>query len=81
MVKKQEIIDRLAKVGITGLCTKRVLSKAIHVGYMTLYKEVEEGRLKTVDVDTFDLDSIVEWLMIRPRYIADKVIRKKEAAS
>ena len=78
MVKKTEIMERLAARGVTGLCTKRVLCKALHLGHQTIVNEIKAGRLKTVDENTLDFDGIVDWLMIRPRYIADKALRQNQ---
>ena len=72
MLTKNEITSKLAARGVTGLCTRSYLAKALGITSGIVGRYDRMGKLKSVDMSTYSLDDIVNWLMEFPRYVADK---------
>ncbi len=68
-MNKKKIREILAGVGISEVVSTRYLAAALKLSPRTIASARKKGELRQIDRGTYDLDSIVEWLFARPRYI------------
>lgn len=69
-MNKTKIRELLEQAGIAGVVTTRCLAEKLGISVRTVNSVKNKGQLRQIDRNTFDLDSIVEWLYAHPRYIA-----------
>lgn len=69
-MNKNAIRNLLIQAGVVGVVTTRRLADTLNLNVRTICAAKNKGKLHQIDRNTFDLDSIVEWLYAHPRYIA-----------
>lgn len=68
-MNKTAIRNLLADLGISGVVSSRRLAHALNLSIRTISAEKLKGHIRQVDRNTYDLESIVEWLHAHPRYM------------
>lgn len=68
-MNKTAIKNLLAQAGISGVVTTKRLADALKMSVRTVNGAKNKGDLRQIDRNTFDTDSIVDWLFRRPRYL------------
>lgn len=76
-MNKTAIRTLLAGLGISGVVSSKRLADALKISIRTINAEKLKGHVRQIDRNTYDLESIVEWLYSHPRYMTR--IESKEA--
>ena len=76
-MNKTAIRTLLAGLGISGVVSSKRLADALKISIRTINAEKLRGHVRQIDRNTYDLESIVEWLYSHPRYMTR--IESKEA--
>ena len=67
-MNKNQIRELLTKHGICGIVSGNYLAEKLGFTVRTINKEAETGRLHKVDRNSYDMESVVQWLFARQRY-------------
>ena len=78
---KTFIRNALQTAGIYGVVTTRRLADVLRISVRTIGAAKNRGELRQIDRNTFELESIVEWLYAHPRYFTkiDQSLCKPES--
>lgn len=68
-MNKTEIRELLERHGITGVVSTRIIARVLSLSGKTINEAKNCGKLKQIDRNTYDLDSIVNWLHGNQRYL------------
>ena len=77
-MNKTRIREFLEQSGIAGVVTTRQLAEKLNISVRTVNSAKNKGWLRQIDRNTFDIDSIVDWLFNHPRYITGIYHRQEE---
>jgi hypothetical protein len=69
---KKSIKEWLIKRGAKGIISTNAVALIIGCSRRVIKDAENEGAFKILDKCTYDLDSVVDWLMKHPRYIAQE---------
>lgn len=67
-MNKNQIRELLLRNGICGIVSGNYLAEKLGFTVRTINKEAETGRLHKVDRNSYDMESVVQWLFARQRY-------------
>lgn len=67
-MNKTQIRELLERNGISGIVSGNYLAEKLGFNIRTINKEAETGRLRKIDRNAYDLDSVIQWLFTRQRY-------------
>lgn len=67
-MNKNQIRELLLRNGISGIVSGNYLAEKLGFNVRTINKEAETGRLHKVDRNSYDIESVVQWLFARQRY-------------
>ena len=67
-MNKNQIRELLLRNGISGIVSGNYLAEKLGFNVRTINKEAETGRLHKIDRNSYDMESVVQWLFARQRY-------------